>query len=86
MNWLVITRRTVEFDPVHLPAHYHFLDALRSKGVLALSGPFDDGSGGAYVVKASSRTDAEAIAASDPLFARGCSNFDLRGWQIRERD
>ncbi|MFX8790027.1 YciI family protein, partial [Acinetobacter baumannii] len=69
--------------PARLPEHYAFLRALRAEGSLALSGPFDDASGGAYLLDAASRAEAESIARRDPLHVHGCSAFELRGWRIQ---
>lgn len=83
MIWLVMTRRLPTFDPAWLPAHYAFLDALRADGRLLLFGPFDDGSGGAYLLAAASREEALAIAARDPLKEHGCSEFQVIGWSAK---
>lgn len=83
MIWLVMTRRLPSFDAAWLPAHYAFLDGLRAEGRLLLSGPFDDASGGAYLLAAASREEALAIAARDPLGEHACSDVQVTGWSAK---
>lgn len=83
MIWLVMTRRLPSFDAAWLPAHYAFLDALRAEGRLLLFGPFDDGSGGAYLLDAASREEAAAIAGRDPLKVNACSEVQVLGWSAK---
>jgi len=80
-RFLLITTRTARFDPAVLPAHAAYLDTLRAAGQLELSGPFTDG-GGAYLLRAGSRAEAEAIAAADPLQSSGASTIAVKEWQV----
>ena len=56
------------YEP-HLPAHLAYLQELKARGALLLSGPFADRTGGMVLISATSRSEAEAIAEADPLVA-----------------
>ena len=80
--YLVITLRTPRFDPAVIPAHYAFLEDLQGRGVLAGYGPFADKSGGAYLLKAQSLAQAQALAFADPVHTSGSSQVSVREWQV----
>ena len=80
--YLVITLRTPGFDPAVIPAHYAFLEDLQGRGVLAGYGPFADKSGGAYLLKAQSLAQAQALAFADPVHTSGSSQVSVREWQV----
>ena len=80
MKYLVVTLRTPEFDPQIRPAHYRFLDDLRSRGQLEQAGPFTDMSGGAYVLRAGSLAEAVQISQQDPLHLERCSTITVHEW------
>lgn len=82
-RYLVITLRTPDFDPLVVPAHYVFLDRLKSEGRLELSGPFTDKSGGAYLLTASHLDEARQIAFDDPVHTSGSSEVTVREWNAR---
>jgi uncharacterized protein len=71
------------YEP-HLPEHLAYLRTLKERGVLLLSGPFADRSGGMVVVSAASLEEAEALAQADPLVARGLDRYEIRGWRITD--
>lgn len=79
-RFLVLVMRLPAFDPAGIPQHRAFLDALRAEGRLELAGPFGDGSGGAYLLLADDRDEAEAIARRDPLHRSGSSRIEVRAW------
>ena len=79
-RFLLITTRTVHFDPGCLPAHLACLDRLRTAGQLGLSGGFADRTGGAYIITAASLSEAEAIAIADPLQTTGSSTITVKEW------
>lgn len=81
--YLVMTCRLPSFDPQWLEAHYAFLEALRREDRLELAGPFSDGSGGAYLFRARSLDEAQAIAETDPLFRHQCSNVHVHEWRAQ---
>ncbi|MCY9341011.1 hypothetical protein MOF28_22125 [Bacillus haynesii] len=49
-KYLLITTRTENFKDEYVPAHYQFLDRLKSVNRLEMFGPFSDASGGAYLI------------------------------------
>ncbi|NUS37725.1 MAG: hypothetical protein HOQ02_01695 [Lysobacter sp.] len=79
-RFLVLTLRTPRFDPAVIAPHYAHLETLRERGVLEAWGPFADRSGGAYVLRADSLEDAQAMAFADPLHASGASDVSVREW------
>ena len=79
-RFLVLTLRRPQFDPAVIAPHYAHLDHLRADGVLELSGPFPDKTGGAYVVRAGSLEEAQALAFADPLHVSGASEVSVREW------
>ena len=71
------------YEP-HLPAHFAYLQELKARGALLLSGPFADRTGGMVLVQAASREAAEAIAQADPLVANNVDRYELREWLITD--
>lgn len=80
---LTIVVDRASYEP-HLPDHLAYLRTLIDQGLLLLSGPFADRSGGMLVVRAESQAQAEAIAQADPLVARGLDRYEVRAWQITD--
>ena len=81
-RFLVLTLRTVQFDPAVIAPHREYLDHLRACGLLELSGPFADRSGGAYMVRATSLDEAQAIAFGDPVHLSGSSRVMVYEWVL----
>jgi uncharacterized protein YciI len=71
------------YEP-YLPAHLAYLQDLKARGVLLLSGPFTDRTGGMVLISAASRTEAETIAQADPLVANRVDTYELREWLITD--
>ena len=84
--YLVLTMRTPRFDPTVLPAHYAHLDALEAGGQLEAFGPFTDRSGGAYLMRAGSLQDAQALAFADPVHLTGSSEVTVREWNVTQAE
>jgi uncharacterized protein YciI len=82
-KYLVTTTRNDSFQRHMLDEHYAFLGDLRADGVLELAGPFADGSGGAYLLSASSLDEARSIASRDPIHVNGASTLSVQEWQAR---
>jgi uncharacterized protein len=78
---LTIIVDRIVYEP-YLPAHLAYLQDLKGRGVLLLSGPFVDRTGGMVVIRAASRAEAEAIAQADPLVANQVDSYELREWLI----
>ena len=85
MTWfLILTRRTPNFREEVVGEHRAYLRELADQGRLGLSGPFADGSGGAYLVRAADLEEARQTALADPLYARGASALTVKEWQTVE--
>ena len=83
-RYLVLAIRRPEFDPAVGPPHIAWLDALRERGLLELTGGFSDGTGGAYVLKGMANlTEAQALVATDPLAITGSSTLTIHEWNTR---
>jgi uncharacterized protein YciI len=78
----IIVERTL-YTP-HLPAHLAYLQQLKQRGVLLLSGPFADRQGGMVIIQAETSAAAEAIAQADPLVSSGVDSYTLREWVITD--
>lgn len=83
-RFLVLTLRKAQFQPAVIPAHYAHLDALKASGALEAFGPFADQSGGAYLVRAESLRDAQALAFADPVHLTGSSEVTVREWNVAQ--
>nr|WP_198149014.1 YciI family protein [Luteibacter yeojuensis] len=64
-------------------AHQAFLAGLIERGLLELTGPFTDGSGGAYLLRAADLETATQIAHGDPLHVTGSSTLTIHEWRAR---
>jgi uncharacterized protein YciI len=83
LKYLVLTLRNQSFDADAVPAHWDFLDDLRTRGILEQAGAFTDRSGGAYVIKAEGLAAARAIAEQDPLHLTRSSAVMVHEWDAR---
>ena len=73
-HYLVMAMRRPQFDTAVIAPHVAWLDDLRARGQLTLTGGFSDGSGGAYVLQGiASLAQAQALVATDPLSTSGSS-------------
>ena len=59
------TERSLKIPIV--PLHLQYLDSLRQKGILVVSGAFEDKSGGLVSFVAESLEEAKTIASKDPF-------------------
>lgn len=80
-RYLILAMRRPHFDPAVVPLHQAFLDRLRERGRVELSGPFGDKSGGAYLLRAADLAEATAIAHSDPAHLSGGWDITVYAWQ-----
>jgi uncharacterized protein YciI len=78
----IVVDRAV-YEP-YLAAHIAYLQELKARGTLVLSGPFGDRTGGMVLVNAASRAEAESIAEADPLVANRVDVYELREWLITD--
>lgn len=75
-----------EHLPRHVPPHIDYMVGLEKQGVLFMAGPFLDASGkpapsGMWILRASSREEANALAAGDPFHSSGARTFQVEEWQ-----
>ena len=82
-RYLVMAMRKPGFSDEVIAPHLAFLDALRVKGKLEMTGGFSDKSGGAYVLRATSMEEAQALVAVDPLTTSGSSVVTVYEWNTR---
>lgn len=82
-RFLVLTLRTPQFDPSVIAAHYSHLEALQARGALEAFGPFTDKSGGAYLIRAASLDEAQAMAFADPVHQTGSSQVTVHEWDLK---
>lgn len=78
---IVVDRET--YEP-HVIEHLAYLETLKQEGILLLSGPFGDRTGGLLVIQAGSRIEAERVARNDPLVKQGLDSYELREWMITD--
>ncbi|KAA6451220.1 YciI family protein [Bacillus swezeyi] len=79
-RYLLMTTRTENFNDTYVPAHYDFLNRLKTENRLEMYGPFSDKTGGAYLVRAHSFEEAKKIGDSDPLIENGSSTLVIKEW------
>lgn len=83
-HYLVIATRRPGFDEAVVAPHLAWLEQLRARGQLLLSGGFADRSGGAYILRGLESVDqARALVATDPLAVTGNSDFLIHEWNAR---
>lgn len=82
-RYLVMAMRRPGFNDEVIAPHLVFLDALRAEGKLEMTGGFSDKSGGAYVLRAASMEEAQALVATDPLTTSGSSVVTVYEWNTR---
>lgn len=82
--YLVLVKRTPAFRDEAAAEHVRFLDALRARGQLLLTGGFSDKSGGAYVLQeVADLAAAQALVATDPLLVHGSATASIHEWNTR---
>ena len=65
------------------PIHRQYLASLRDQGMLAISGPFMDGSGALLVYNADAREQVEAMIQADPFTPSGCFvSWTIHPWNV----
>jgi len=80
-RYLVILLRKPHVDPAMVLAHRDFLAELRVQGRNEMNGPFGDGSGGAYLLRANDLDEAMAIVQRDPASISGGWEITVHEWQ-----
>lgn len=83
-RFLVIALRRPDFDASVVAPHQAFLEDLRARGLLDMTGGFADGSGGAYLLSGiGTLAGAQAIVAADPLALQNASDLVVHEWHTR---
>ena len=80
-RYLVILMRKPHVDPTVVSALRDFLAELRVQGRNEMNGPFGDGSGGAYLLRANDLAEAIAIVQRDPASISGGWKITVHEWQ-----
>jgi uncharacterized protein YciI len=71
--------------PRYFEAHVAHIDAMAAANIVLLGGEFEDaidGATGAYLLHTSSRAEAEAWAAKDPLIRHGACRARIVTWHL----
>ena len=83
-HYLVIAMRKPGFDTAVIGPHVAWLDDLRARGLLDMTGGFADGTGGAYLLSGiDTLAEAQAIVAADPLALQNASDLVVHEWNTR---
>ncbi|HEY5093855.1 MAG TPA: YciI family protein [Candidatus Eremiobacteraceae bacterium] len=81
MRFLVLIDYTdMEARARTVDAHRAYVAAARASGDISESGPFADGKGGIYVLKAADESVARAFVDADPYYRDGKLKFTIRGF------
>ena len=82
--YLVLVTRTPAFRDEVGAEHARFLDDVRARGQLLLTGGFTDKSGGAYVLQdMADLAAAQALVDTDPLLVHGSATASIHEWATR---
>jgi len=71
--------------PNYYEDHVEHIDVMAAANVVLLGGEFDnaiDGATAAYLLHTSSRAEAEALAAKDPLVSHGAYHARVVTWHV----
>jgi uncharacterized protein YciI len=85
--WYLILRRPIkprEEWTVSLDQHLVWMKEQHETGKIFFSGPTADRKLGVYVIRASSKSEAEKIAGTDPYTAAGFCAFDVLEWEVHQ--
>jgi uncharacterized protein YciI len=64
--------------------HFAWMRTQHESGAILMSGPTSDRKYGMYLIRASSRDEADSIAASDPYTVAGDTTYELLEWEIHQ--
>jgi uncharacterized protein YciI len=85
--WYFVRRRALKPRnewTVTLDEHLVWMKRQHATGAIVMSGPTPDRQYGQYLVRANSRAEAEAIAASDPFTAAGFTTYEIIEWEVHQ--
>lgn len=83
IRYLIMTIRKPQFQDSIIEEHKRYLNHLKEDGILQMSGPFTDKSGGAYLITATSLEAAKEIAFGDPVHISGSSAVSVYEWETK---
>ena len=82
--WYIVLSRSLpekeESKQQHYEEHRQWLEDQHRAGRLLFSGPTGDRAYGIYIMLASSKSEAERIAAQDPHHVRGFRTMEVLEW------
>ncbi|MEE8113172.1 MAG: YciI family protein [Nitrososphaerales archaeon] len=82
--WYIVLSRSLpekeESKQQNYEEHRQWLDDQHRAGRLLFSGPTADRAYGIYIMLASSKSEAEALAAQDPHHVRGIRTIEVLEW------
>jgi uncharacterized protein YciI len=83
--WYIVLSRSLpekeESKELHAEEHRQWLEDQHRAGRLLFSGPTSNRAYGIYIMLASSRSEAERIAAEDPHHVRGIRTMEILEWR-----
>ena len=85
MFYLAMRTNTIPREQWKVPfgEHESWMEAQHETGTILLSGPTRENQGAVYLVRATSREEAERITRTDPYIASGQCGVELVEWNIR---
>lgn len=82
-RYLVVLHRLPTVVAEVVTAHLAFLNDLREQGRVELSGGFTDKSGGAYILRADSLSEAQALVDRDPAKISKSWDISVYEWTAK---
>ncbi|HEY3305865.1 MAG TPA: YciI family protein [Candidatus Binatia bacterium] len=83
--WYIVLSRQLpdqeESKQIQVEEHRRWLEEQHRLGRLLFSGPTSDRAYGIYIMLASSRSEAERVAAKDPHHVRGIRTMEVLEWR-----
>jgi uncharacterized protein len=74
--------RKPTFTGKAIPGHREFLQRLKGTDTLLMAGGYDDQTGGAYVIGATSLEEAKNIVTDDPMYQENESVYSIKEWNV----
>jgi uncharacterized protein len=81
-KFLVTIERKPTFNGDSIPAHREFLQRIKGTDTLLMAGGFEDQTGGAYVIQASTLEEAKEIVSTDPMYKENESVYSVKEWKV----
>ena len=86
MWYLVLSRPLVAREQMMggLDDHLAWMRSQHDASNVLFSGPTADHSMGIYVIRATSREEAQIVADSDPFYSLGFRNYEMLDWEVHQ--